>query len=824
MSDENKTGMPDLYPPMEEMIAELEKRREKIRAMGGPEAVEKQHSRNKLTARERIDLLFDPGTFTEVMMHGHHQSTNPMMQGRETPADGVITGFGEINGRLACCGAYDFTVMAGSMGMIGEMKMTRLRQWALARRVPFVWLLDSAGARVQEATGSQFAGSGGLFYEEVQMSGVIPLVAAVMGPCSAGTAYIPGLSDFVPMVKGNASMALAGIHLVRAATGEEITEEELGGSRVHTQISGCADIEVKDDRECIDIIKKYLSFFPLHCEDEPPRVEPTDAPDRAEDELVGIVPTNPRKPFDVRRVIELIADDGEVFEIKPKWARAIVCALARMDGYPVGFIASQPKAKGAVLDNDSSDKAARFISLCDAFNIPLVFLQDVPGFMVGKAVEHAGIIRHGAKFIFAMSDATVPKITVVLRKAYGAGYFAMCGREFGADAVFAWPTAEISVMGPEGAVNIMGRRMIEAADDKEAMRSMMLAEFKKMIDVYIAGGWSFVDDVIDPRETRSKIIRALHLARTKRVERPRKKARRFPGIKLDEDGIMRKAFSDDVVITCAMSGVIAGRNQCPAIPYTVEEYAEEARRAFEAGAAVLHIHARNDDGSPSYSPDRYAAIADGIRAKVPDIILNFSTGAIQITKEEKIAPVIHYKPDIAALNMGTMNYAKYSSKRKDFVFEFQFINPIFEISFLLTKMKENGVRAEMECFDSGHVSTVYPLIDQGLLEPPFQFSFIMGVVGGMDASIETMAQMKRLAPEGSIWEVIGISHEQWRLLAGALALGGNIRVGLEDHFYTEPGVMASSNGDLVAKAARMAGDAGRKIVQGAEARSALGLT
>jgi methylmalonyl-CoA decarboxylase subunit alpha len=515
--------MPDEYPPMKEMLERLQKKREKVLEMGGEAAIEKQHSRNKLTARERIDLLFDKGTFTEVMMHGHHQSNSPLMAGRKTPADGVITGFGEIDGRMACCGAYDFTVMAGSMGMISEMKMTRLRHWALEKRVPFVWLLDSAGARVQEATGSQFAGTGGLFYEEVMMSGVIPLVAAVMGPCSAGTAYIPGLADFVPMVKKNASMALAGVHLVRAATGEEITEEELGGSRVHTQISGVADLEAKTDEECIEIIKKYLSFFPTSSGESPPRLEPTDDPERGEEALLDIVPTTPRKPFDVRKVIELIVDNGESFEIKPKFAKAIVTAFARMDGQAVGILANQPKNKGAVLDNDSADKATRFMSLCDAFNIPLVFLQDVPGFMVGKAVEHQGIIRHGAKMLFAMSEATVPKVTVVLRKAYGAGYFAMCGREFGADAVFAWPAAEISVMGPEGAVNIMGRKMIEASEDKEAMRKMLLDQFKQMIDVYVASAWTYIDDVIDPRETRSKIIRALKLANSKKIERPWKK-------------------------------------------------------------------------------------------------------------------------------------------------------------------------------------------------------------------------------------------------------------------------------------------------------------
>jgi acetyl-CoA carboxylase carboxyltransferase component len=508
---------------MRPLVEDLHARREKAKLGGGEERIALQHERGKLTARERIDLLVDPGTFVEIGIHAGPHFSQRAMEGKEAPADGVITGWGDVDGRPCCIAAYDFTVMAGSMGMTGELKVSRLRETALQKRMPFIWLLDSAGARIQEASGSLFAGSGHLFREEVTMSGVIPLVAAMLGPCAAGTAYIPGLSDFVPMVVGQGAMALAGPHLVRAVTGEDISMEDLGGARVHCRISGVGDLEVKDDHECIDAVKRYLSYFPANCGEPPPMGETSDPEDRMSERLLDIVPESARHPYDMYDVIGEIVDDGQILDIKPKFARTIITCLARFAGRPVGIVANQPRQLGGILENDSADKAARFINLCDAFNIPLVFLQDVPGFMVGSKVEHAGIIRHGAKMLYAVSRATVPKITVVVRKAYGAGYYVMCGKAYEPDLIVAWPTAEISVMGPEGAVNIIGRSAIEASDDPERTREEMLAQIRKSIDPYIAAHNDVIDDVIDPRETRLTIIRGLRLAAAKRVQRPWRK-------------------------------------------------------------------------------------------------------------------------------------------------------------------------------------------------------------------------------------------------------------------------------------------------------------
>ena len=449
---------------MYSLVEDLHERRGKAKLGGGPERIEKQHASGKLTARERIDLLVDEGTFVEMGLHARPHFSQRAMEGKEAPADGVITGWGDVDGRPCAIAAYDFTVMAGSMGMTGEIKMARLRELALQKRIPLIWLLDSAGARIQEAAGSLFAGSGHLFREEVEMSGVVPLVAAMLGPCAAGTAYIPGLSDFVPMVVGQGAMALAGPHLTKAVTGEEISMEDLGGAKVHCRKSGVGDLEVKDDAECIEAVKAYLSFFPSNCEQRPPVRETSDPDDRMSEELLEIVPDSNRKPYDMYDVIREIVDDGEWFDIKPKFAKTIITCLARFGGQPVGIVANQPKQLGGILENDSADKAARFVNLCDAFEIPLVFLQDVPGFMVGSKVEHAGIIRHGAKMLYAISRATVPKVTVVVRKAYGAGYYVMNGRAYEPDQIYAWPSAEISVMGAEGAVNIIGRSAIEASE------------------------------------------------------------------------------------------------------------------------------------------------------------------------------------------------------------------------------------------------------------------------------------------------------------------------------------------------------------------------
>jgi acetyl-CoA carboxylase carboxyltransferase component len=505
------------------LALDLEQRRARAREGGGPEKIARQHEAGKLTARERLALLIDEGTFTELGIQARPHHSQRAMDGREAPADGVITGYGMIDGRWVAVVAYDFTVMAGSMGMTGEIKVARIRQLALTKRIPIVWLLDSAGARIQEAVGSLFAGTGYLFREQVVMSGVVPQVAALMGPCAAGTAYIPGLADFVPMVSGRGSMALAGPHLVRAAVGEDVTQEELGGARVHCRKSGVGDLEVADDEECIARIKEYLSYFPSHCEEPPPSRPVTDPIDRCEDALLDILPDSNRKPYDMYDVIRLIVDDGDWLDLKPKWARSIITCLARMGGRSVGIVASQPKHLGGILDNDSADKAARFVTLCDAFAIPLVFLVDVPGFMVGTKVEQAGIIRHGAKMLHAVAAATVPKITVVLRKAYGAGYYVMNGRAYEPDLIVAWPSAEISVMGAEGAVEIVFRKQVLEADDPAAKKAELIAAYRGLIDVYVAAGNGMIDDVIDPRETRPTIIRALQVAEGKNIERPWKR-------------------------------------------------------------------------------------------------------------------------------------------------------------------------------------------------------------------------------------------------------------------------------------------------------------
>ncbi|MFZ5644873.1 MAG: acyl-CoA carboxylase subunit beta [Bacillota bacterium] len=508
---------------LKEQTALLNQKKEKYRQMGGPEKVAQQHAMNKLTARERIEILFDPGSFVEMGVLGHHHSDHPSLKNKETPADGVVTGYGKINGRLACVAAYDFTVMAGSMGATGEIKVTRIREWALKQRMPMIWLIDSAGARIQEAVGSWFAFSGELFFSEVIMSGVIPLVCAMMGPGAAGTAYIPALSDFVPMVKNNSFMALGGPPLVKAMIGEDVDENTLGGSKVHCEVSGVGDLEVENDEECIKVIKEYLSYFPSHNQESPPVIRTDDDPDRYVPELLDIVPGDQRKRYNMLHVIEKIVDDGKIFEIKPKWARNLITCLARMNGRTVGIVANQPMVLGGVLDVNAADKAARFINLCDSFGIPLVFLVDVPGFMIGSSVEKQGIIRHGAKMLYAVSEATVPKVTVVVRKAYGAGYYVMCGRAYEPDLIVGWPTAEISVMGPDGAVGIIFRKEIANAPDPKAMKEILTNEVRKVINPEIAASYAYIDDIIDPGDTRKVIIRGLEMASNKKIPRPWKK-------------------------------------------------------------------------------------------------------------------------------------------------------------------------------------------------------------------------------------------------------------------------------------------------------------
>src|SRR5438105_5088196 len=388
---------------MRKKVDELERRRAEAKKMGGEARLARQKERGKLDARARLDLLLDPGTFREIGVLATHLGRAD----GATPADGVVCGTGMIDTRPACVASYDFTVQGGSIGPVGERKVARLRELALRERIPMIWLVDSAGARLsadpeEAAWISSFADTGYLFREQVVMSGVVPLVAAMVGPGAAGTAYIPGLADFVPMVRGTSSMAIGGPYLVKSVVGEDVTEEALGGSRVHTEVSGVADLECADDAACIAAVREYLSYFPSRAGEKPPRRASSDPADRRSEELLAVIPESTRQAYDVHKIVSLIVDDGKFFEIKPRWARNVVTGLARIDGYPVGLVANNPMFYGGVLDVNSADKAARFVNLCDAFEIPLVFLQDVPGFMVGTKVEQQGIIRHGAKMLYAV--------------------------------------------------------------------------------------------------------------------------------------------------------------------------------------------------------------------------------------------------------------------------------------------------------------------------------------------------------------------------------------------------------------------------------------
>ena len=518
-------------PPMNmrELVADLEARRAKVREMGGPDKIAKQHERGKLTARERMDRFFDDGVYFELGAHGTQMGLAAGPDGTDKPSsDAVVTAFGKSNGRMVCCAAYDFTVKGGSIGYTGEEKVTRLRQMALRGRWPIVWFVDSGGARIDPGSShpdmiSLFAGSGHLFREQVHMSGVVPQVAAMVGPGAAGTAYIPGLADYVPMMKGVGSLALAGPALVKAVTGQDIGEQELGGSKVHSDVSGVSDGEFETDAACIDACKKYLSYFPSNCDELPPDLPVTDPIDRREESLLDLLPESTRKPYDMYKLIRAIVDHGDILDIKPRFARSIITCLARIGGKSVGIVANQPNWLGGILENDSADKAARFMQICDAFNVPLVFLQDVPGFMVGSKVEHAGIIRHGAKMLHVMSAATVPKITVVVRKAYGAGYYVMCGRAYEPDLIVSWPTGEISVMGAEGMVGIAARKLFGGVEPPPEVRKQIVDTIQKNIDIYKVAGWGLIDDVIDPRDTRRTIAWGLELSRHKQMERPARK-------------------------------------------------------------------------------------------------------------------------------------------------------------------------------------------------------------------------------------------------------------------------------------------------------------
>ena len=503
----------------EEKIQELQSRRNIAKAMGGEKKIAEQHEKGKLNVRERLDLLFDEGTFREMGILASHQSQNSLMEGKITPADGSIVGYGKIDGRVCCVIATDYTVMAGTIGTVGELKGDRAREWALKNRVPIVYLIDSAGARVNEAHGSAIIGGAGMFFEQSVMSGVVPQVCALMGPGAAGTAYLPALSDFTIMVKGTSHMSLAGPPLVKAVIGEVVTAEELGGSKIHCEVSGVADLEVENDVEAIEAVKKYLSYFPSHNQGELPIKETTDPRDRELTDIVEKIPENNRV-WDMYTLIEAMVDEKEYFDVKPKYARNMITCFARMGGRPVGIIANQSKFKGGTIDIDAADKAARFMMICNAYRIPLIFLVDNPAFLPGTNMERQGIIRHGAKMLHMVSIVTVPKLVIVVRKAYGGGMIVMsAGKRFQPDLLVAWPGAEISVTGAEGATDIIFGKEIAKAEDPVAYRNQKIQEFKRLTTPYLAASQVMIDDVIHPAETRKILIEHLELTKNKNIER-----------------------------------------------------------------------------------------------------------------------------------------------------------------------------------------------------------------------------------------------------------------------------------------------------------------
>ena len=513
---------------MDELVRELTARKEKLRAGGGPQAAAKQHASGKMTARERLDAFFDPGTFLEFDLFAKHIGTDYGLDKQELPADGVVTGVGKVSGRDVFAYSEDFTVVAGTFGERHGKKISKTLDLARRMGCPVVGMNDSGGARVTEEMGS-LSEYGQLFFRHVRSSGVVPQIALIMGPVAGGQAYSPALMDFVFMVAKTSYMFIAGPPLVEAVVFKKTTNEELGGPSIHATISGVSDLTTADDKDCLEKTRQLLSYLPANCQEKPPRRNPTDDPRRRSPALLKIVPTEARRSYDMHDVIGQIVDHGEFFEIKKEYATNLIVGFARLDGYPVGIVANNPLFKAGCLDVDASDKGSRFVRFCDAFNIPLVNLQDVPGFLIGNEMERKGIIRHGAKMLYAYAEATVPKLTVVFRKAYAGGYLAMCSKDLGADFVFSLPTAEVCLMGPEGAVNILFRKELSAAENPEAVRQQRLKEFfDKYVNPYYSAALQHVDDVIDPQDIRPSLIRALEVSLQKQDELPRKKHGNMP--------------------------------------------------------------------------------------------------------------------------------------------------------------------------------------------------------------------------------------------------------------------------------------------------------
>jgi acetyl-CoA carboxylase carboxyltransferase component len=517
---------------MHDRLEELAKRREAALHAGSEKEVARQHSRGKMTARERLAHLLDPGSFVETDLLARHRAMGVGLDDRRPYTDGVVTGWGTVDGRQVFVFSQDFTVFGGSLGEVFAEKIHKVMDMAARVGAPLIGINDGAGARIQEGVVS-LHGYGGIFSRNARASGTIPQISVILGPCAGGAVYSPALTDFVFMVQDSSYMFITGPDVVRTVTGEDVTQQELGGATTHATRSGVANFVSPDDATCLDEVRRLLSFLPSSNAARPPRSEPTDQPDRLTPELVDLLPDNTTRPYDMKQVVAAVVDDGDLLEYSPMWARNLVCAFARLDGHPVGLVANQPEVLAGVLDIDSAEKGARFVRTCDAFNVPLVTFVDVPGFLPATDQEHAGVIRNGAKLLYAFCEASVPRIQMVTRKAYGGAYVTMNSKAVGADLAFAWPSAELAVMGPPGAVEILYHRELEqaAADegDVDALRTELVSDYvEHHANPYLAAERGYVDDVIDPAQTRPLLIRSLDMLRSKQADRPRKRHGNVP--------------------------------------------------------------------------------------------------------------------------------------------------------------------------------------------------------------------------------------------------------------------------------------------------------
>jgi len=506
----------------------LEKMREQAQQGGGQQRIDAQHAKGKLTARERLELLLDPGSFYEIDEFVTHRATGSGMEDKRFLGDGVVTGWGTIDGRLVYVFAQDFTVMGGSLGQAHGAKICKVMDLAMQNGAPLIGIDDSGGARIQEGVDSLWA-YGEIFTRNTLASGVIPQLSVIMGPCAGGAVYSPAITDFVFMVQNTSHMFITGPAVIKAVTREEVTQEELGGAMAHNTKSGVAHFAAPDEESCLAQVRRLLSFLPQNNIEDPPYIPPTDDPQRMDEALDTLVPDDPGKPYDMKEVIARVVDDGDFLEVHQHFAQNLIVGFARLDGHPVGIVAQQPMILAGVIDIDASDKGARFIRFCDCFNVPLVTFCDTPGYMPGVAQEHGGIIRHGAKMLYAYAEATVPKVAVITRKAYGGAYIVMSSKHLRGDINLAWPSAEIAVMGPEGAVNIIFRRDLKAAEDVEARRAELVQEYRdKFANPYVAAARGYLDAVIAPHETRPRVIAALHMLENKRDSLPPKKHGNIP--------------------------------------------------------------------------------------------------------------------------------------------------------------------------------------------------------------------------------------------------------------------------------------------------------